>query len=1247
MPLVEPEELSGQVLGQRKPFPLAIPSGEDALKQEFRDQYSTSDIFTLSFGRENPFVSWLTSGTNKITESLTKLDTSYAPDLEGYEDRWEDFLYVANEEEEARVKRQIDFEKTQIKAQTLGGAAGIAGSIAGGVASPTMLVPVYGAMGAAAKAARGMDKARAALLMGGSTAAVAAGFTALDEAMLHSTQRLRTLEESAMAVGFSSALGMLLGGAGGVVLGKALKDEGALKSGIDITPENLATLQSHPPLTSDDVAPSVGAASAQNLTVEDMTPSSTLGLGELVNKLPAFGKRGGTTIDLFNSPLMRILYNSSSRAAKLGTLTLTESPAYMKGNEAGKVMPSNASRQINRDAGTLMRPSVDKVKKGYSDYRQRIKKKGGKPIGIIEYEKKLALALDRGDVSDIPEVAETAKFLRENFFDPSLEIIKQIKDLPEDYRGPKDSESYFPHVYKKNAIKARRSEYLDIMEEWVRREVGRAIDEGAEAEDLAKVKSAEASTVRADMAAASKKITNSMKGIYKEKIDQVKNDLDTYTDLTSKKPKPKKKPSKEDGASDKDERKTIEDDFKIVESVVTEEVGAITNRLVKAAEGDVVEEIADEIARISLGSLDLKSLVEEVSRIRALKEKSGSASKTQSAIAKLRAEARKSIRATIKRSLADTEAKLKKIEDDLAKLRKTAAKGRRADNIQPAEFRSIAARIAGRITDSDIYSTPFVSLTDELKAASFGTASASFLKARKLKLDDDIVERLIDEGFLVSDVTRILRMYQNSALRDIRIAQSIGDLDGAKVMQMIDEDYDILVNREPSQKKKKSLEKQREADKRDFQGMVQRMRGVYDPNPSQIGETLRDVNTMRLMGSMVESAIPDVSRVALAASSLPALKDTAAQIKNFKKFEGLRSELHNINIAADHLVQGRAYNIADVASDMADDMAENITGAARREVDRFFTLIGANHWNAFWESVVGVTTAGNIYRDINKAVSGNKSAIAKLARGNISKEHIKIIKEQMDAHAKIVDGSVAEIGFAKWDMTNEDVVAARKAFEDAIAKEVEVLIVNPGQDKPLWSSRGLGKYILQFKSFGYAAMSRVTLNYLQRAKLDPNKLGLGLALVSQISLGMLVAKMRADLMAAARGEDAKTDNWSTQRWVFEGVDRSGLAGNLTDLYNVAIQPTLQMAQVPGVEPLTRYQSRNIVDRALGPFFGLIQDVVSGPVTLAAQALSPGADITQGAIGATRRVLPYQNYLGLKYLITGGQHDMYEKFDIPK
>ena len=99
-------------------------------------------------------------------------------------------------------------------------------------------------------------------------------------------------------------------------------------------------------------------------------------------------------------------------------------------------------------------------------------------------------------------------------------------------------------------------------------------------------------------------------------------------------------------------------------------------------------------------------------------------------------------------------------------------------------------------------------------------------------------------------------------------------------------------------------------------------------------------------------------------------------------------------------------------------------------------------------------------------------------------------------------------------------------------------------------------------------------------------------------------------------------------WLKNGIDRSGVTGILFDANNVMEKITdgaVGISALTDTDVSQRYKSRNKLGAIFGPSAGTINDILG----LTGDAAS--GDWTKGSTGRARRLIPFQNAIGIRKL----------------
>lgn len=466
-------------------------------------------------------------------------------------------------------------------------------------------------------------------------------------------------------------------------------------------------------------------------------------------------------------------------------------------------------------------------------------------------------------------------------------------------------------------------------------------------------------------------------------------------------------------------------------------------------------------------------------------------------------------------------------------------------------------------------------------------------KSRTLNVPDEILE-----PFLESDIRYVLQHHIRDAAPNIELTRSFGDSSMESVLKDIRDEYTGLMQANPADQVR--LQKLMKRDEQDVMAMRDRLLGTYKmpDNPSntfvRAGNVLRNVNYVTKLGGMTVSAIPDLARAVMVNGFSKTFRNYGKWLSRSPAWKAGKEEMRKMGTALDIVLSDRSRTIADIADGFSQRSA--LESGLDYTTGKFGNLTLMNQWNDFHKALNGINTADLI-------LNSTKST-PRLAKLGIDDNMAARIQQQFAAHGKTVDG--LKIGNSSaWD---DPIV--RSAFESAVVKDVNNTIVTPGiGDKPLWSSSQMGKLVFQFKSFIFGSYNRSTVGGIQAGEAQ-FYYGLGL----QLMLGAMTYAIKNSL--AGRDVD-----YSPEKLVLEGIDRSGVLGPLMEFNNTLEKVSagsLGLGPTLGTGTQSRYASRNAIGSILGPSFdsmGKLSDIATGILS---------GDFDDKAIHSTRQLIPGQN-----------------------
>ena len=251
----------------------------------------------------------------------------------------------------------------------------------------------------------------------------------------------------------------------------------------------------------------------------------------------------------------------------------------------------------------------------------------------------------------------------------------------------------------------------------------------------------------------------------------------------------------------------------------------------------------------------------------------------------------------------------------------------------------------------------------------------------------------------------------------------------------------------------------------------------------------------------------------------------------------------------------------------------------------------------------------------------------RLFRLGISEADAIKIRDNVLKHGK-KDGTAWVYNAKEWD----DPGLATKWYQ-ALKKESDRVVVVPGQEKPLFMSRELGKTVMQFKSFMMSATQRVTIAGLQGQD------------AHFIQGAIFMVGMGAMTYVFKNKEAGREVDLSPQTLIIEGIDRSGMLGILMEANNMAEKISAGNVGLRALfnvdNPASRYASRSSSEAFLGPTYGSLGDQVFRVVT----GLTSGDDFRKSDLRNVRRLIPFQNLTGFRVGVDKIEESIGDEFNL--
>lgn len=1164
-----------------------------------------------------------------------------------------------------RIRKRIDRELADRETIASGGAVGVVASMAAGVLDLPTLIPVGGA-------AYGTYRAGGSILKGATVTARAGllGSTA-SEAGLQAAEITRTYGESALNIGAATFVGGVLGGAVGALGAKGLKSFDDIVKGVE---QDLHV--EHLPVTGG----SVGAKAAQDLPIE----MEGVGGSALARK--------ATEALSFQSPQSRLRASESVEARRYGG-DMAEDPLFLAKNEAG-VPSAVSVEALARNWNAPLYRSLKGLDDLYAEYalgRERkfgdIARLGvqnaltpsaapGRRLTYKEFRIEVGKAMRRGDVHDLPEVAKAAKMFRKGVFDPLKDAAIELKLLPEDV-SVETAVSYLNRSYdlEKLAQPVHRQQFIETTVQWMLRRQGESRLRAGTFEKEATAFRDDIRVTRRETAAAEQAAFQAALKAGKEEanaaVDRLLAEYGPRIDIPEKAPRTPEQmqaqaKKRAEATFYKQFKKALADDAGEEARTAAQHMAGEVEAFLKEA-GDLAD---DEIIGIlktevpppiagAAGEAAGKTVAEAV--IRAREEAMIAAEKTferslkkqakAAADAELPEEATKRLTLELRREVYDQARKAatkaareagSELRDKLKQLTK-GYETRKKQNFRDVEetkldtldYVDTAERLVQRIEGSPAGRLPYdVKLTPgSSQGGKAGMAGA--LKARAFGIEDYLIE-----DFLESDVQELAKKYVRTLAPDLELVRKFGDIDLSKAVDDITRSWENIARRQglspeaaanPNDPKARAWKSARDSDLRDLLAMRDRIRNVYGvpENPMavlpRIGDGLLKLNYVTSLGGMVGSAVPDVARPVMIHGFGRVFNDALVpMVKGAKGFKAAAQDIADMGGAADMIANSTAAALSHITDDFSRyTKFERTLGAM---ADTFGVVSLMAPWNVAMKKFTGIVSQSRMLRAIDAEMAGkiSQKEMTYLRAAGIGPDEARAIHAQFLKHGGETDGTRFS-GWLEWDDRN-----ASNVFQAAVTRDINRIIVAPGQDLPLVATSGpVGKAVFQFKSFALASTQRVLLSGLQQADMAVLN-----GLWMSVSLGMLVYWMKSH----SAGKETSDD---PAKWLVEGIDRSGVTAWFFDVNNTVEKLTrghVGVNAMLGAEPMSRYASRNWLGALAGPSFGKLGEA-GGVVGAAAEAAFGTEPWREADTRAVRRLLPYQNLLGFRHLVDAAESNI--------
>lgn len=1169
-------------------------------------------IFGAAFRQSNSVVSALQYMRNS-GHYAPQPDYNPVDDMKSWKDpkyflnHGEAFVGSQSPAETAAIKSQVDQEETDRRTLASNGKIGFVAQTMSGLLDPTMLLPG----GVAVDAAKGgLTFSKAAVQLG------KAGFmqTTAQEALLQGSQETRDWSESALNVASGTLLTALLGGGAVSLLGAG--ERAALETKLHADRAEMNAHAENPPTgevppvaaNANEPAGTATAASA-GAAASDTRKIELVDFG--LNQVP-----GLRTVVEKTSPMQR-LFGSESVSARRAAADLAETSLLTKENLEGGV--TTAGPALDREARLNIQQTQvqvgDEMSRLFSEYRFGEQKSvpraragfedmtGRAPEGKVsfdEFKEQVTDALRNGDIHENPQVQAAAQFIRAKVFEPWEKRAIDAGLLPEGI-DVKTADSYVQRLYNKQAIAAKRPDFVNRITDWL------AGDQQAKAQSQEKIGLFQGA-LESHRATIDK---------LESRIQKLSEDADVIAARQEENTRVNKAANRRS-----EEMRTRDQDPLPLKNA---QGGAVFETLARNRGNLLADRASAKLSEIE--ALQQKMAV-EIQSHDAMRTKieteigawEGKSAKDAKAALKARAEAEK-VRETAKAegTYKGKEERLSAADKAVDKAVKKILKSDRG--LPRDELKSRAEEITDRILGSPDGRLPYdIGSGGPKGGAPSGEQPRAALAAREFNIPDSTIA-----DFLENDAEHIVNTHLRTMVPDVLLTEKFGDTRMTEVFRKINDEYAAKIDAAGSEKARTALEKERQGAISDLAAVRDRLRGTYAisseaplRNAARAAAVLKNYNVLTSMGSAALSSLPDMAGVVLRHGITNTFNDAWSPFfqmltKQSDVWKEAGRQYRAMGIAVESVLSSRHHALTDTLDTYHPQSRVERTMQWATNKFQFVNMLAP--WTDFAKINASMVAGSEVLRATRAAAEGTASArqLRTLGESGIELHMAPRIAKAFEDGGEIRDG-VHLPNTADWTD-----VEARRVFEGAVARDVDIAVVTPGQEKPLWMSHPLLSVLGQFKSFTAAATERVLISNLQRR--DAQVLQ---GVIFSMGLGMLSYKLNS-LTGGNPTSDKPAD------WIKESISRGNLLGWFEEgnaLASKATRGGVDIYRTIGADkPLSRYASRSAMDQLLGPTAGKIGGILS-----TASAASKPSEWKESDSKALRRLVAGQNVFYLRGLL---------------
>ncbi|MGI2031940.1 hypothetical protein ACRQ1B_06060 [Rhizobium panacihumi] len=546
------------------------------------------------------------------------------------------------------------------------------------------------------------------------------------------------------------------------------------------------------------------------------------------------------------------------------------------------------------------------------------------------------------------------------------------------------------------------------------------------------------------------------------------------------------------------------------------------------------------------------------------------------------------------------------------------------------ELEDLANEIVERLVGNPDGRLPY----DRPSASNAGAAGPAMrgpLASRDFMIPDNLVRE-----YLETDVQKVSDIYLNTMVPDVLLTERFGDVDMTETFRRLQDEHVARAAAAGSNQARTKIKAEYDDVVKDLAAMRDRIRKTYgyssDPSQRFLGRmasTAARFDLITNLGGATLSSLSDLAGMQWRYGMTSVLRNAWGPMfkamtnpETRKAVMAHKQQLRALGIAAETYLSSRSHSLYDLMDVYAP--TSKFERAVSVAADKFGMFNAMSPWTDFAKHAAGMVSSAEITRAVEASAAGKAKPrqIRDLAESGIDGVMAERIWKQLSAEggSDVIDGIRIPNAGAWSD------AGARQAFEGMLARDVDLMVLTPGAEKPLMMSKPIAALILQYKTFVTAANERLLVRSLQARD---HQVLQGMA--SAVALGVLAEYAYSHVANRPAPKEAAD-------WIKAGVNRSGILGWYQEGNSIAAKWTGGSADIfraIGADmPDARYISRSPGAALLGPVYGKFETTVSSFAKLTSKLLGGDQEWKANDTYQLRRLLPAQNLFYIRRLLDG-------------